>query len=64
LVAVLQHALKNKIFVQGVHDFLKQYGRANGKSPEENVWIYDEAQRAWDRERVQKYSGYDTLDIE
>jgi len=64
LVAVLQHALKNKIFVQGVHDFLKQYGGANGKSPEENVWIYDEAQRAWDSERVLKYRGHNTSEPE
>jgi hypothetical protein len=58
LVAVLQHALKNKIFVQDVHGFLIRYGGASKKVPTEHIWVYDEAQRAWDGERVMGKRGH------
>ena len=54
LVKVLQHALKNKSFVQDVHGFLKEYGGSKTKNPHEHIWIFDEAQRAWDAERVKE----------
>ena len=57
LVDVLQYALKNKIFVQDVHGFLKQYGGRSGRTPAERIWVYDEAQRAWDAERVRQKRG-------
>ena len=56
---VLQYALKSKVFVQDVHGFLKQYGGETGRIPEEHVWVYDEAQRAWDAERVREKRGHD-----
>ena len=43
LVKVLQHALKNSIFVQDVHGFLKTYGGSTSKIPHEHIWVYDEA---------------------
>jgi hypothetical protein len=59
LVKVLQHALGDeRIFVQGVHDFLRQYGGNRQQAPHEHVWIYDEAQRAWDAEQVLKKRGH------
>jgi DUF2075 family protein len=58
LVTVLQHALKSGIFVQAVHGFLKQYGGSQGRLPEEHIWVYDEAQRAWDADRVQEKRGH------
>ncbi|MHB8996165.1 MAG: DUF2075 domain-containing protein [Armatimonadota bacterium] len=58
LVKVLQHALRSSVFVQDVHGFLKQYGGATGRVPEEHVWVYDEAQRAWDAQRVQDKRGH------
>ena len=54
LVKVLQHALKNKSFVQDVHGFLKEYGGSKTKNPHEHIWIFDEAQRAWDADRVKE----------
>jgi hypothetical protein len=54
LVTVLQHALENKIFVRDVHGFLKQHGGSRRKTPGEHIWVYDEAQRAWDEERVKE----------
>ncbi len=52
LVNVLQHSLKSTIFVRDVHGYLQSYGGGSKKLPSENIWIYDEAQRAWDEERV------------
>lgn len=57
LVEVLQYTLKNRVFVQDVHGFLKQYGGNSTKTPSERVWIYDEAQRAWDNERSKEKRG-------
>jgi Uncharacterized conserved protein (DUF2075) len=51
LVQVLQFSLENRNFVQSVHGFLKQYAHSN-EIPSENVIIYDEAQRAWDADKV------------
>jgi hypothetical protein len=59
LVDVLQHALKNRIFVQDVHGFLVRYGGSPIKLPTaEHIWVYDEAQRAWDGERVMSKRGH------
>lgn len=52
LISVLQDALKDHIFVIGVHDFLRQYGSGANKQPVENIMIFDEAQRAWDQEKA------------
>ena len=59
LVDVLQHALKSRIFVQDVHGFLVRYGGTAKRLPEEHIWVYDEAQRAWDSERVKGKRGHD-----
>lgn len=58
LVKVLQHALRSSIFVQDVHGFLKQYGGSNRQSPAENIFVFDEAQRAWDSDRVREKRGH------
>jgi DUF2075 family protein len=60
LVDVLRHALEkgSAAFVQPVHNFLKEYGGTSSKTPRENIWIYDEAQRAWDAERVLEKRGH------
>ncbi len=57
LVDVLQHALKNKVFVQDVHGFLKHYGGSGAQVPLERVWVYDEAQRAWDANKSNEKRG-------
>lgn len=58
LVDVLQHALKSRIFVQDVHGFLVTYGGGATKLPAEHIFVYDEAQRAWDSERVAGKRGH------
>ena len=59
LVKVLQHALQSRAFVGDVHGFLKQYGGKSQSKPKERIFVYDEAQRAWDAERVQQKRGHD-----
>ena len=60
LVEVLRHALPkgSSGFVQPVHNFLKEYGGNSTKTPRESIWIYDEAQRAWDAQRVLEKRGH------
>jgi hypothetical protein len=64
LVSVLRHALKSGVFVQDVHGFLKQYGGNTTRRPEEHIWVYDEAQRAWDAEQVKKKRGHNASEPE
>lgn len=66
LIEVLRHALKkgSKAFVQDIHKFLKEYGGDSDKVPKEHVWIYDEAQRAWDAAQVMRKRGHDTSEPE
>lgn len=52
LVEVLQYALKSKSFVGPLHNFIKTYGIDRRQAPYENIIIFDEAQRAWDKKRV------------
>jgi Uncharacterized conserved protein (DUF2075) len=59
LVNVLQYTLskesaEGKVFVRDVHGFLKRYGGMSERVPHEHIWVYDEAQRAWDLEHVQE----------
>jgi DUF2075 family protein len=58
LVKVLQHALRSRVFVADVHGFLKQYGGKSRHVPKEHILVYDEAQRAWDAERVREKRGH------
>jgi len=55
---VLQYALQSRVFVQDVHGFLKQYGGGRSRVPQEHIWVYDEAQRAWDAAQVQEKRGH------
>ena len=57
LVQVLQYELKKaggggKTFVRGVKDYVKTYSRKGHMVPPEHVLVFDEAQRAWDEDRV------------
>lgn len=55
LVAVLQDALKNTVFVSGVMKYREyyRYKRPN-LVPSEHVLIFDEAQRAWDADQMRE----------
>lgn len=57
LVQVLQHALQDaggggRTFVQGIKDYVRQHTRPGRPVPPEHLIVFDEAQRAFDAERV------------
>lgn len=57
LVRVLRHSLQDvsggRAFVGDVMDWIRRHVRTNSlKTPDEHVIIFDEAQRAWDAERM------------
>jgi hypothetical protein len=64
LVQVLQHVLGSSVFVRRWHDFDLQAG-ARGRLPTHHVLVFDEAQRAWDRARMQerKRLGFSEPDL-
>ncbi len=56
LVRVLQDALQSKVFVRDLHSYLRTYG-INARTPKEHILVFDEAQRAWDREYMEEKRG-------
>ena len=53
LVQVLQHALKSTVFVQDMHRYIREHGLERpDRQVREYVIVFDEAQRAWDREKL------------
>lgn len=59
LVDVLQYEFRGaggggRVFVRGVKDYVKRYSQRPGLVPPEHVLVFDEAQRAFDAEQVQK----------
>jgi len=62
LVEVLQHALRGegsgeRVFVQHMKNYVAQYSRRAASIPPEHVIVFDEAQRAFDAERVAHVQG-------
>ncbi|MDP9227131.1 MAG: DUF2075 domain-containing protein [Actinomycetota bacterium] len=47
LVKVLQDALHSTVFVRDLHKFVSSYGQTD-RIPEQQLIVFDEAQRAWD----------------
>ncbi|MEI7641358.1 MAG: DNA/RNA helicase domain-containing protein [bacterium] len=59
LVDVLQHALDSKVFVQPLKNYILTYGIKQSRAPKEHIVVFDEAQRAWDREKVLEKHNHD-----
>lgn len=62
LVDVLQYEMRRaggggRVFVRGVKEFIRKYSSARSGPPPHHVLIFDEAQRAWDAERVKSKHG-------
>jgi hypothetical protein len=57
LITVLQYALKSRVFVQAVRNFYLQYEVRQQAAPSEHMIVFDEAQRAWDAERMAEKYG-------
>lgn len=53
LVDVLQDALRSSVFVKDLHKVVLAYGK-QGRLPRENILVFDEAQRAWDVDQVER----------
>lgn len=65
LVEVLQYEFRlagggGKTFVRGVRDYVRTYSNSRGKVPAEHVLVFDEAQRAWDKEQIASKHDRDT----
>jgi hypothetical protein len=58
LVQVLQDALRSTVFVRGMYAFVKQYGFEGKGRPSTSVWVFDEAQRAFDRDQTEVKQGF------
>jgi DUF2075 family protein len=56
LVKVLQDALHSTAFVRDLHKFVSSYGLTD-RVPEQQVIVFDEAQRAWDSGYMFKQRG-------
>ena len=57
LISVLQYALKSRVFVQAVRNFYLQYEVRRQSAPPEHLIVFDEAQRAWDIDRMTEKYG-------
>lgn len=65
LVRVLQDALKSRVFVRDLHAYIKRYGIADDPPvPEQHIVVFDEAQRAWDRQYMRVKRGIDRSEPE
>ena len=53
LVDVLQDTLQNNVFVQSLYGYKRDF-LSHGRVPDEQVIIFDEAQRAWDAEKMKR----------
>jgi hypothetical protein len=65
LVTVLKHEFKRhgadaRAFIRGVREYVDYYSRRD-RIPPEHVLVFDEAQRAWDAEKVQESHGDPSL---
>jgi len=49
-----------KTFVQNVHHFLRYYRDFEDEVPNEHVVVFDEAQRAWDRNQMNRKNNIDS----
>lgn len=56
LVQVLQSALGSSVFVRDLHKFISSYGTGK-RVPTQHVLVFDEAQRAWDRDYMFSKKG-------
>ena len=54
LVEVLQDALKSKTFVKNIHNIIGEYKYSGAHDFNDNVIVFDEGQRAWDGQRMEK----------
>ena len=54
LVKVLNDALNSKTFVRNLHGIIREYHYSGAMDFNDNVIVFDEGQRAWDNQQMQK----------
>ena len=59
LVQVLQDALESKAFIQPLRNFIRYFSNNQDRIPNQRIVVFDEAQRAWDREQVKDKHNHD-----
>jgi hypothetical protein len=64
LVTVLQDALRTTVFVRPMHNFDLEYGIRRRGLPPQHVFVFDEAQRAWDAAKVLEHKAHDRSEPE
>ena len=64
LVDVLTDALKSRVFVKSLHKVLDEYLRRGAYDFKSNIIVFDEGQRAWDNEQMQKKNKGDLSEPE
>jgi hypothetical protein len=64
LVTVLQDALHSTVFVRPMHNFDLEYGIRKRSLPPQNVFVFDEAQRAWDADKVLEHKSHNRSEPE
>ncbi len=57
LITVLQYALQSKAFVREIRNFYLQHEARRQSAPREHIVVFDEAQRAWDADRMTEKYG-------
>ncbi|HTL89931.1 MAG TPA: DNA/RNA helicase domain-containing protein, partial [Leptolyngbya sp.] len=57
LISVLQYALQSKAFVREIRNFYLQHEARRQSAPREHIVVFDEAQRAWDIDRMSEKYG-------
>lgn len=60
LITILKKELENESSITGVLTYTREYSQ-NNRFPQEEIIIFDEAQRAWDVERYGKMSEVEAL---
>ena len=54
MVKVLNDALNSKTFVRNLHGLIKEYQYSGALDFNDNVIVFDEGQRAWNKQQMQK----------
>lgn len=57
LISVLQYALHSRAFVREIRNFYIQHEVRKQSAPKEHIIVFDEAQRAWDSDRMSEKYG-------
>lgn len=57
LITVLQYALQSKAFVREIRNFYLHHEVRRQTAPREQIVVFDEAQRAWDADRMSEKYG-------